>query len=281
MTTRQVIENVATLTSRDAQKESRVLIAAINRALDEVGRRFPLCCRERICQVNPKPVYALSARVSVFFERPYRISADAIGAFSLSVYGDGEVRILLDGEVLESYAVTPQTPLTLTTAVSALKSGAESGNIEVIVTANTQLMIESMAFFTKAPERLMPYGRYAVYPASEFSHRFLRFTGKCYQNERLLGKGAVRFDGDRVLIPYAADGTYEIEYEALYDSVQDDDREVLMQGDLLAAVILLAAYYAALEDENPNADAFLSRYGQAISLVGAFGDEKVVDVYGW
>lgn len=281
MTVKQVIEDSALLCSLDREGAKALLYAALNRALDEVGRAFPKAVEERIDHALPIPVYASSESVTVRGSSPLRIVCDGVASFCLQAYGAGRVKVTVDSVAAGEYQVTPDAPLTLAERVDSLSKSGKGGRVMLLFYGETALHLASVALYACGYTDPIPYREYYHYASADFSKRFLAFTGRVTKDGRAYENA--RFDDDGVALPFRASGRYFVAYYALPTLVSEDDAEADLdvRADAAVLVPLLTAYYAALEDENPAADAFLARYEAIRATLGRAEGETVGDVYGW
>ena len=281
MTVKQVIEDSALLCSLDREEAKVLLYAALNRALDEVGRAFPKAVEERIDHALPIPVYASCESVTVRGSAPLRIVCDGVASFCLQAYGVGRVSVTVDGVAAGEYQVTPDAPLTLAERVDELSKSGKGGRVILLLSTETALHLASVALYAYGYTEPIPYREYYHYASADFSKRFLAFTGRVTKDGRAYENA--RFDDDGIALPFGEAGRYFVAYYAL-PTLADPEREEAtldVRADAAVLVPLLTAYYAALEDENPAADAFLARYEAIKASLGKSDGETVGDVYGW
>jgi len=179
--------------------------------------------------------------------------------------------------------VQSSSPLSLALKVSELSDKA-SGEVMLSFDTEKKLYLASASLFDCDFGSVIPCGEYYRYPVSSFDRRFLSFDGSATKRGRKIGERVLYVSEDAVHIRYDADGIYEIPYLALPDTATLDgmDEEIFLSENAAALLVLLTAYYLAVEDENPAASFFLTRYEALRERVAAGkGEEGVVNVYGW
>lgn len=285
MNIQQVINQAAALCSLDAAASRTVLYAALNRALDEIGTLFPNKTVETIPHFLPTPIYALPSAYAVSEGSPLRLDADGVRAFSLEACGEGELTALVDGKSVYDVAFSSESVTSLYLTVSELVSSKDMGRVTLLFRGKGTLSVLSAALFDTVSENECFYRGEKRYAVGDFSHRFLSFTGKITKNGVTLCQpcGDVALYEDSLSIRYGAKGVYGVEYLSLPDAVSPDgeDREPTLTAKALPLLVLLTAYYAALEDENPTSGEFLARFETALRYLNTPSPDTVLDVYGW
>lgn len=285
MTIQHVINQAAALCSLDTEASKTVLYAALNRALDEIGTLFPNKTVETIPHFLPTPIYALPSAYTVSEGSPLRFDADGVRAFSLEACGEGEVTVLVDGKNVYETAFSSESVTALYHTVSELADAKDVGRVTLLFRGKGTLSVLSAALFDAIPEKACFHRPEKRYRVSDFSHRFLSFTGKVTKNGAAIPVkgGDVALYEDSLAIRSAAKGVYGVEYMALPDAVSPDEEkgEITLSPKAFPLLLPLTAYYAALEDENPASGEFLARFETALRYLNAASSDTVLDVYGW
>ncbi|MBQ7365005.1 MAG: hypothetical protein IJW46_05355 [Clostridia bacterium] len=280
----EVMESVTALVSLGSLTNERVFYASLNRALSEIGQLAPKRAWETIYHALPMPFVARSHTVKVTKQSPLVLSSDSIHAFSVTAYGEGALSVKIDGENAGEYRLENGTPLVLARTVKECVF-RESGEVVLRFTSDTAMYVTAVALYGTPCERSVLYRAYHPYPTAKFAHRFLSFTGRLAKNDKPFDNtaGTVRFSDDALEIAFQQDGIYGVEYYALPQHIdaQNREEEFYAREDALVLVPLLTAYYYALEDGSEMADAFLARYRSAREGLVAGKDDTVYDVYGW
>ena len=283
MNTRQVMESVAALASIAYEGREGVFCAALNRALEEIGHAFPKKASETIYHTPPIPAYASDTVRTVTAASPLRIVADGVYAFSFWAYGDGVLTVSLDDEMISEYKIAGDEGCKVIEKVCEIASRKVSGRLQLTLKGTPRLYLRSVALYDSPYEAPSLYSKSCRYPTDAFSHRFLAFDGKIRKNGRVLSGGGYAFEEDALVLPQASHGIYEVFYDALPALISEKtlDEEIFLREDAKSLLVPLTAYYVMLEDENPAADAMLSRYEALKGEIGRGKSESVGDVYGW
>lgn len=278
-----VMEDVSALISLGKLTSERAFYASLNRALFEIGQRFPRREQETIAHSLPTPLYTLPGAVTVEPHTPLHLTGKGVYAYSLAMYGKGTLTVTVDGVRQEEYRVDAGQSLVLTSHIKADTSAADK--LLLSFSSEEKLFVTDLALYATPCEEVPQYRPYYPYPTSRFQHRFLAFSGRIMKNGMPFSNqsGDLRFTEDAVEIAFSKDGIYTVEYEALPDSVDAGTREeeLYVREDAKLLVPLLTAYYYALEDGHEMADALLARYEAARNSLTRNRNERVTDVNGW
>lgn len=300
MTGRELIEEIRDLGGKsqfNTEFEARAVYTAINRAIDEVNRLFPVVKTLQLLHYPPRPAdYHKGITVHKGGEDSVYDASD-IRSLAFAVSGTGSA-ILTADDVGDSYTFEWQdsSSFTLCRGIVEELIGSSGRGVHLRFTGEFNYMIKDLSFYSELVSPLCedvdvysPYVRYDLASDKYAGHKFLAFESLPvrYDNVDLNLPRDYKIDGTSIYIRTDLRGVYEIAYRVRPERIDpdNDELEIELDPELYNMVAPRAAYYLYYMTDEEVADRcnleYQRLYAQYIRIHKVKTPPQFRDVRGW
>ena len=300
MTGRELMAEILDLGGKrqfNTQFEARAVYTAINRAIDEVNKLFPITRSFQLINYPVRPkLYFKDIKVhrggvdTVF-------NASGIRSLAFAISGTGKAYLTADDTSrVHEFSWTDESQFVVRGGIVEQLIGSVSGNVTLTFVGEYSYMIRDLSFYdelaTSISADIMPYSHWVRYDLADVKHlggRFLAFDSapvRC-DNVDISAPNDYKIDGSVIYLRADREGVYEIRYRARPVRIDADNLDIQLDIDeeMHNVVAPRAAYYLYYMVDEEVADRcnveYQRLYAQYMQTHKVRTAPKFRDVRGW